>query len=130
MADDVPKLQLAGAPVLDVNPDVPAIVEWKLRSIPWWNEMGIHTFTIGQPAGQLPAGANAANITLGKRYILACIKCPDTKTLLQPLANGPAILLYINNHLLGGRDEQSVIQDMLENMLLLGHLFDVSCSWC
>ena len=103
MADDVPKLQLAGAPVLDVNPDVPAIVEWKLRSIPWWNEMGIHTFTIGQPAGQLPAGANAANITLGKRYILACIKCPDTKTLLQPLANryGPlspatvALMLYL-----------------------------------
>ena len=115
-AQDVPKLQLATAPLLCKNPQIEEIIEWRLRARLFYETLGIVDVTVGNPAGQLPAGVIAANITLGKRYMLACIQCPDTLILLQGQANGPAIWDYIGTTLMGGRDEQAAIQAILDAM--------------
>ena len=115
-ATDVPKLQLATAPLLCKNPTVEDIIEWRLRANLFYQNLGIGDVTVGNPPGQLPGNALAVNVTLGKRYILACIQCPDTLVLLQAQANGPAIWNFIATALMGGRDEQAAIQSIIEGM--------------
>ena len=67
-ATDVPKLQLAGAPLLAKSPQIGEIVEWRLRAGPFFGTLGITDVTIGNPPGTLPGNVLAVNVTLGKRY--------------------------------------------------------------
>ena len=120
MATEIPKLQLAGAFNLVKNASPEQILEFILRGRPFYQELNIEAYT----TGPLPGGGAAAAemIALGKRYILATIECPDIRSLLQPIANGPAIFAYINTHLLGGRDEQAIIMETIENMMYDGNM--------
>ena len=104
MATDIPKLQLAGAFNLVKNASPEQILEFILRGRPFYQELNISAYT----TGPLPGGgaANAEMIALGKRYILATIECPDIRSLLQPLPNGPSDF-YIYQHSFTGRTRRT-----------------------
>ena len=124
MADTITnpvKLQSGSCPSIQSGASVPEWVEWLLRLEPAHEEIGVKDVTIGvgHPPN-VPNAASAADILLGKRYILCSIMDPDIKSLLQPLANGPAIIAYIKTNLMGGRDTQAIIQEVLDGMFYDG----------
>ena len=107
------------------NAEPTAIVEWMLRVKPQFTELDIDGVCSGvvPNAGGNPVlvqNATPADIQLGKRYVLCCIRCPNLKSLLQPLASGPEIMNYLHDNLLGARDKQAIILEQLETMFFDG----------
>ena len=84
MADTIinpPKLQSSSCPVIQSGASVPEWVEFLLRLDPAHQEIGVRDVTlgVGHPPN-VPNAASAADILLGKRYILCSIMDPDIKS--------------------------------------------------
>ena len=120
MANDVPKLQLAGFSILPEDSDAFKILDYVLRNELAFNGAGLKDFTTGNKnaAGNyaLPAQTSQENQDLGRRYVLATVGCKNIRALLQSYASGPAMWQFITHDLLGGRDVQALIQEFLEQL--------------
>ena len=78
MAQDQPKLQLAGAHILKQGASAAGLLEFVLRAHKFFEGEGLADITIGNIAQNgthtLPNGTSAENQSLGRRYVLAWIQ--------------------------------------------------------
>ena len=109
--DDIPTLEVGADSVED-------IVRWRASMAAWALERGLHPFIIGA----LPNGATAREQLEGLQYLLFGLRDKFIRGMIAQNAgnppNGPAAWAFMNTALLGGRDEQAVVLEILQGLRL------------
>ena len=108
-------------PILDKGADsVENVVRWRAEMAAWALERGLTPFIVGP----LPGGATAREQLEGLQYFLFGIKDKFIRGMIAQNAgnppNSPAAWAFMNLALLGGRDEQAVIMELLQGLKLDG----------
>ena len=106
-------------PILEVGADtVEHVVRWRAEMAAWASERGLSPYILGP----LPGGATVRDQLEGSQYLLFGIKDKMIRGMVALNAgnppNGPTAWDYINQSLLGGRDEQAVILEVLQGLKL------------
>ena len=106
-------------PILEKGADnVESVVRWRAEMAAWALERGLMPFIVGP----LPGGATAREQLEGLQYLLFGLKDKFIRGMIAQNAgnppNSPAAWTFMNLALLGGRDEQAVILELLEGLKL------------
>jgi hypothetical protein len=72
--------------------------------------------------GTLPTGASPDNVTLGKRWLLSGYPNKNIRGMIAVHGgnDGPSCWAWIQANMLGGRDEQEILNDMVDEMQFTG----------
>jgi hypothetical protein len=106
------------APTCPTNAGTREIVTNRLELRQAANELGIAAYVYGP----LPANATADNVTLGRRWLLSAFEDRNVRGLIATHGgpDGPSCWAWVQNNMLGGRDEQEVLHNMIEELVFDG----------
>lgn len=106
------------APELPEGADAKQVVIFRLELRQAADELGISAYIVGP----IPAGAQAANINLARRWLLSGIVDKNLRGLLATTGgpDGPALYAWMQAHLLGGRNEQEVLHTIIDEFFYDG----------
>jgi len=101
------------APILPRNASATDIVIHRLRMVNVCNEYACSEYVIGP----LPANLDPQSVQLGKRFYLSAFEDPDLRGLIASKGrNGPQCWAWVGNNMLGGRDEQEILNTILNDL--------------
>ena len=90
-----------------------AVVQWRAAARGWFRAQGMEEFTIGV-AGTLPRDATEEQLKNGFRYVVAGIESTALKDAITADAKtGPEAWAFIEREFLHGRDEQTILHELL-----------------
>ena len=119
MALEGKKLILEGMPKLSASDlSVKAVVKWRAAISGWFKSQGLENYTI---AGSLPDKVTDEQIRAGLRYVLAGIESQQLRDAISEEAQtGPQAWAFIAQEFLHGRDEQTVLHELLNDCTMDG----------
>ena len=106
------------APILPRNASATDIVIHRLRMVNVCKEYECSEYVIGP----LPEILDPLSVQLGKRFYLSAFKDPDLRGLIasQGSNDGPQCWAYVGNNMLGGRDDQEILNTILHDLTYHG----------